>query len=53
MTQPPLDPTTLAYVLAALGDLAPACRAWVPPPECSCWSGIQQAIDTVREVAGE
>jgi hypothetical protein len=44
--------TTTDDILAALADLAPACRAWVPPPECCCWSGIQQAMETVRKVAG-
>ena len=46
------DPATVDRILAALGDLAPACRAWAPPPECCCWSGIQQAIETVRAVVG-
>lgn len=48
MTLPASDPL-VDRILTALGDLAPACRAWAPPPECCCWSGIAMAIDTVRK----
>lgn len=44
------DPATVAAILARLADLDPACRAWATPAECCCWTGIQQAIDAIREM---